>query len=136
MTERRTANSLRRVWWSARTPGRLQRLNRWRRTPITVTRGFWYFRDLVLLVFVTAIVLAGVSVVRDLRGEDCRSANERRADIQNVALQLVGNDRFLIEFVDTFNDGLPDDLKRPLLARYDEQADEIEAAFAPVTCPS
>lgn len=135
MTERR-AHRLRRIWWTVTNPGRFDRFNRWRRSPKEVTRGFLFFRDLILLAFVTAIVLAGISVVRDLRAEDCRGANARRAEIEDATQKLLDNDRNLIEFADLLSaDGLPDAFKRPLLERYLRQQIEIRDAYRPANCP-
>lgn len=136
MTERREATRIQRAWWTVSRPGRLARFRRWRRSTREVTRGFLLFRDVVLLTFTTAIVVAGISVLRDLRAADCRSANARREDIKQVALKLVANDKYLIEFMDDFiPDGLPADFRDPLLARYRQQVAEIEEAFKPAPCP-
>jgi len=67
---------------------------------------------------------------------DCLSTNARRADVEEIALKFVENDRFFIEFVDSFiPGGLDDAFKQPLLDRYAQQVDDIEAAYKPEPCP-
>lgn len=66
----------------------------------------------------------------------CLGRNDRRDELEKIALQLVGNDRFFIEFIDGFiPEGLPIDFKQPLLDRYDQQVVDIEAAYKPEPCP-
>lgn len=127
---------LERAWRAVRSPGRRARLNRWRKTPAVVTRGYLAFRDFVVLGLCVAIVLAGISAIRDLRREDCASANVRRAELEDVALKLLDNDRNLIALADAQSEhGLPDEFKTPLLERYDSQEAAIRAAYAPAACP-
>lgn len=74
---------------------------------------------------------------RDLRAEysNCRAANDRREAIKDISLQFVENDRFFIEFVDSFiPGGLDVAFKQPLLDRYAQQVDDIRAAFIPQVC--
>jgi hypothetical protein len=134
--EHRASGRLARMWWTISRRNRIARFNRWRKTPRIVTRGFLLFRDLVLIGFVLAIVLAGVATVRNLRAEDCRAANARRAETKQVALDLVGNDKFFVDFIDSFiPDGLPATFKDPLLNRYQQQLNQIETAYRPIPCP-
>lgn len=136
VSERRESSGPRRLWWSILHTHRTARFNRWRKLPRTVTNGFMFFRDLVMIGFVTAIVLAGVSTVKGLRADDCRATNARRADIERIFEKLVDNDRNLIELADSLSaDGLPPAFKTPLLERYDQQSAEIAAAYMPTPCP-
>lgn len=135
MIERRRTGRLARLWWAVRTPGRLARFNRARKTKREVTRGYLWFRDFILIGFITAIVLSGVYTVRSLRVDDCRGANARRFEVEKVATDLLGNDRNLIEFADSLaQSGLPESFTAPLLRRYAEQQAQIDSAFAPSDC--
>lgn len=134
--ERRESGQTSRVWWAISRPRRLARFNRWRKTPRLVTRGFLLFRDIVMIGFVTAIVLAGISTVRGLRAEDCRSTNARRQEVEGIFKQLVDNDQNLIELADGLTPGgLPDSFKRPLLDRYAQQLRDIDDAYRLAPCP-
>jgi hypothetical protein len=65
----------------------------------------------------------------------CLTANDRRAEVKDIALQFVENDRFFIEFVDSFlPDGLDEAFKDPLLDRYAQQVADIEDAYEPEPC--
>lgn len=131
----RRKGRLNRLWWSLTNPGRLDRFNRWRMSPATVTRGFLAFRDIVIVGFCAAIVLTGVTTVRGLRRDDCDNANARRLELHDVALNLLDNDRFLIDLADSLSDqGLPAEFEEPLDQRYEDMQRRIDEAYRPVPC--
>lgn len=135
VVERRVSSPTRRLLWTVLHGHRAARFNRWRKMPRSVTNGFMFFRDAIMIGFVTAIVIAGVSTVRGLRADDCRLTNARREEVQQIFEKLVDNDRNLIEAADALSEnGLPDAFKDPLLERYQDQLDDIEAAYQPTPC--
>ena len=112
----------------------------------TVTVGWIVFVSWVMFV---CVALIGWSVRVNYRADrerderarerieylDCLSTNDRRADVEDIALKFVENDRFLIEFIDTFiPGGLDEAFKRPLFDRYEQQVADIEAAYKPEPC--
>lgn len=124
-----------RVWMAIVTPGRWARFKAWKKSPATVTRGFLFFRDIIVLLFVGATVTAGVTTASALRNDDCRFANERRAQILDVAHRLVDNDRLLLALADSvIEGGVPLGIYDPLIAQYDDLESDIDIAYAPVQC--
>lgn len=119
-----------------RRAGMWNRINRRRLTPRVVTSGFLWFRDFILLGFVTALVIAGVSAVRSLQVDDCRAANARRLEIRDATLNLIENDQFLVDLADGLSEqGLPDSFTVPLRQRYELQRAQVREAYAPSPCP-
>ena len=119
-----------------RRPGLWNRINRARMSPRVVTRGFLWFRDFILLGFVTALIFAGVASVRSLRADDCRAANARRIEIRDSTLELIENDQFLVDLADNLSSrGLPDSFTVPLRQRYELQREQIREAYSPSPCP-
>ena len=104
--------------------------------PRVVTSGFLWFRDFILLGFVTALVSSGIFAIRSLRADDCRSANARRIEIRDSTLELIDNDQFLIDLADNLSSkGLPDSFTVPLRQRYELQRQQIREAYSPSPCP-
>lgn len=117
-------------------PGRRARFKTWRKTPQITTRGYLAFRDFILIGLVSGIVLSGVWAVRDLRAEDCRSANDRRIEIRDIALGALGYDRFFLEFIDSsIPGGLDPEFTDPLFAELDLRETAIDDAYELVNCP-
>lgn len=124
-----------RMWDAVRKPHRWDRFKEWRKSEATVTRGYLAFRDFIVIVACTALVISGVTAVRNLRRDDCVAANQRRTEIEQIALTLLNNDRRLLEIVDDLsNEPLPPTLAA-LIGDYDVQRIEILAAYAPSPCP-
>lgn len=125
-----------RVWWAVKTPGRLERFNRWRKSPATVTRGYLAFRDLILLGFVIAIVMAGVTTVDSLREDDCEAENLRRTNTATVAMADVTSDRNIwLAIDDLIEGGIPEPARTIIFEELDAREDLITVSYAAQPCP-
>lgn len=108
----------------------------WFSEEVRMTRGFLLAVVAVVFAFVGFGTWGAVATVNSLRDEDCRQANERRADVREIAHDLVDNDRFLIGLADSLTtEGLPAEFTDPLAARYDDQDVKIDTAYAAEPCP-
>lgn len=135
--DRRETNRRRRLWWAIKNPGRWTRLRRWTRSPAIVTKGYLAFRDIVVLGFVGAIVIAGVTTVNALRREDCESGNRTRSNAAEVALADVDSDRKIwIAIDDLIDNGIPEPARTVIFNELQAREIQIALTYAEQSCPA
>lgn len=135
--DRRATGRLGRMTWAVAHPGRISRFNRWRKSSATVTKGYLAFRDVIVLGFVGAIVIAGVTTVNALRREDCQRANGQRANAADVAHSDVDSDRKIWEAIDKLvPNGIPEPTRTIIFNELLAREVKIESTYAAQPCPA
>lgn len=134
--DRRTTSRIRRVLWAAKHPGRWVRFRRWMASPTTVTKGYLVFRDIVVLGFVGAIVIAGVTTVNALRREDCERANETRSNAAVIAEADVASDRRIWNAIDLLVEGIPEPTRTVIFEELVAREEKIVSTYAEQPCPA
>lgn len=109
----------------------------WLNEDVRMSRGFLLTVIVVACAFFGFGTWAAVSTVRDLRSDDCTSAEAWRTAVGSITHDLVDNDRFLIGLADNLSpNGLPDEFTIPLEQRYTAQDSAIDDALRGEACPS
>ena len=134
--DRRETGKIRRLWWAIKHPGRWARFRRWRKSPAIVTKGYLAFRDIVVLGFVGAIVIAGVTTVNALRREDCERANTTRTNAAEIATADVVSDRRIWMAIDILVEGIPEPTRALIFDELEAREAKIVSTYAEQPCPA